>query len=59
MVTKLNHSVVSIMLNIANFAWSGFPCQKFHDVLHISSRRRFLLFHYSIDFGPHEKFAGK
>ena len=33
MVTKLNHSVVSITLNIANWAWSSSRCKKFYDVL--------------------------
>ena len=29
--------------NVANLDWSSFPCEKFHDVLYISSRRIFAI----------------
>ena len=45
MVTKFNHSAVSITLNIAYLAWSSSPCEVFHDVLHISCTIAFSLDH--------------
>ena len=47
---KLNHSVVSIILNIANFPWLSCLCQNFHDLF----QKEDLLFYHDVYFGPHD-----